>query len=386
MQQRSVTATVLIVLLAATCSAAYFFRTIQQHTNSLIAGEQTLSAHAVGLIDALAAIGTAQQSYVAPGQLDEPWFEESSALLLRLDDQIAALRPMIRSADAAAPAQALAEGIEALRAADARTRENLGRGQELMAADVIYSDGRNLVDGLRHAVRDIQAAERASYSDALAAASRNMWLVLGSAMLVWTAAVAVLIRGRRPSGASAAAPEAQQPPVDLTPPQRTLASSIDFSATAALCTDLSRVDDTAALTSLLVRAASVLHASGLMLWMSAGEQLFAALAHGYPPDTLPRLGPIPRDGDNAAAHAWRTGRPVMVPSAGDTPAAIVAPLFNPGLCIGVLAVEMSPGHSVDGETEAAVTMIAAQLATIVAAWPAASLPENAAQQPEARSA
>ena len=63
----------------------------------------------------------------------------------------------------------------------------------------------------------------------------------------------------------------------------------------------------AALPALLGRAAQVLDASGVILWISAGEQLFPVMGHGYDRNVMTRLAPIPRDAKNATAAAWRTG-------------------------------------------------------------------------------
>jgi GAF domain-containing protein len=159
---------------------------------------------------------------------------------------------------------------------------------------------------------------------------------------------------------------------------------VDLPAAAALCTDLSRVTDRAALSVLLARAASILDASGLILWMSAGEQLFAVLGHGYPPEHLARFGPIARSADNAAAAAWRTGRLRVIAGEGKTPGALVAPMFGPAGCSGILALEIRHGREQDSDVQAVAAMVAAQLATAVAAWPAASVAP--AKEAAARSA
>jgi hypothetical protein len=58
--------------------------------------------------------------------------------------------------------------------------------------------------------------------------------------------------------------------------------------------------------------------------------------------------------------------------------AVVAPMFGPDACIGVLAAEVRHGREDDTDTRAVTAMIAAQLATAVAAWPAASTAPAAA--------
>ena len=155
-------------------------------------------------------------------------------------------------------------------------------------------------------------------------------------------------------------------------------SAIDLMATAELCTALSRVDSAASLPDMLARAAALLDASGLIVWLAAGSELVAATSHGYNPRVISRLGAIPHDADNATAAAWRTGEVRTV--AGDVMSngAIVAPMFGPDTCIGVVAAEVRHGREQDASTRAVTMMVAAQLATILAAWPAES-PAHAAE-------
>jgi hypothetical protein len=150
------------------------------------------------------------------------------------------------------------------------------------------------------------------------------------------------------------------------------AAVIDLTAAAALCTDISRVTTTAALPQLLGRAAALLDARGLIIWMGAGDQLFPAAAYGYDSRAVDRMGPISRGSRNATATAWRTGQVASVAGDPTTIGAIVAPMFKPSYCIGVLAAEVRNGREGDAATRAVTALIAAQLATAVAAWPASS--------------
>ena len=115
-----------------------------------------------------------------------------------------------------------------------------------------------------------------------------------------------------------------------------------------------------------------------MVWLGAGEELFAATAYGYDPRVVSRLGAIRRTADNATAAAWRTSQTRIV--AGDMMGngAIVAPLFGPDGCIGALAAEIRHGRENDEATRAVVVMIAAQLSAVVSAWPAPSVVEGLA--------
>ena len=83
--------------------------------------------------------------------------------------------------------------------------------------------------------------------------------------------------------------------------------SIDLRETAALCTAISRLQSESDLQPLLSRASTLLNASGVVVWMAAGEEMFPVAWHGYDSKHLSQLGPIGHSSLNAAADAWRTG-------------------------------------------------------------------------------
>lgn len=380
MQKRAIRLTLLALVIVATAIAALLLRNIEQRTGDLRAGRADVDARLAGLSDALASIGAAQQSYVAPGQRDEPWFQRMSALVRQLYDDTAALRPLLRSAAADETIQALSDGTDALIGADTRARENLRLGQELMAADVIFSDSRNTLDQMSGRVRSLRDAEHAAHDAALAGLSRDRWIVIGVMALGWLAVVVALVPIPAAGSAAPFSLSLSEPPNTAGgDAQGTRPPAVDLPEAAAVCTALSRLNSTAALPGLLARAAGVLDASGIILWMGAGEELFAVTAHGYRPQMIARLGPIARSADNATAGAWRSGEVMTVEGESDSTGAIVAPMFGPETCIGVLAIEVRPGRENDPSARAVAVMIAAQLATAVSAWPAAS-PAQAPQE------
>lgn len=384
MQKRSVTVTILVAVAAFIGSAAYLLWSLQQQTSATIDAERRMASHADAIAETLSSIATAQQGYVAPGQLDEPLFEEATASLAHLAGQMNAFAPHLQSPEAAAHLEPLRQAVAALQEADARTRENLSRGQELMAADVIYSDGRNVVAAIATQLHEARAAEQTAARASLARAVRSVWTLFGLLVLASAAACAALVKHTRGATAPVTHAEIAPAPIQdtLAPSSSSPAHSVDQTALARLCTDVVRAADVRQLERALAAAARLLDASSVMLWMSAGDRLLPALAHGFPADALPRLKPIAGDADNAAAAAWQSGRVVQqVPATGDAGAAIVAPLFSPEAAIGVLAVELRPGRLPDADREAAVTVLAAQLSTVVSAWPAQSVP-----QPTARTA
>jgi hypothetical protein len=141
----------------------------------------------------------------------------------------------------------------------------------------------------------------------------------------------------------------------------------DFAGVASLCVDLARVVDTRALPSLLDRAASVLDASGIILWIADpdGRELNPIFAQGYPQQLVTRLGTIPRDAENATAAAFRTSLLQTVMADSISPGAIAAPLVTAGGCVGVMAAEVRHDAERQEMKLAAATIVAAQLATLV---------------------
>ncbi|MDA1184377.1 MAG: hypothetical protein O2930_07010 [Acidobacteria bacterium] len=368
--------------------AASFLWILEQRSNESVTALADSSQRLARMSDTIAGVGAAQRSYVAPGQLDEPWFERTSAHLDQLAIDIGQAPAGLRSPGAADAMQALADSADALVAADARARQNLGIGQDMMASDVIFSDGHNIIDTMTASLRDLQAAEQQTHEARLASLTGQRWAALAALAVVWT--LGLLALARRPAATLAeptlaeptlAEPTLAEPvvPIETAEAHDVLAAedaALDLTLVAALCTDLSRVTSPSALPDLLGRAARILDASGLILWISAGEQLFPVMGHGYTPAVLARLAPLARQGDNAAAAAWRTGQLTVVQSTGPSDnGAIVAPLLGLDECVGVLAAEVGHGVADRPATRALATVIAAQLATVVPAWPAASLTE-----------
>jgi CHASE3 domain sensor protein len=337
--------------------------------------------------DLITGIGTAQQSYVAPGQLDEPWFERTTRLTSELSREIGRASNVLRAPEASDLISQLRASVDTLTATDGRTRQNLQLGQDLMASDVIFSDGRNLLDAMSASLRSLETAERSQLRATVSDLTRQRWITLGVAAALWIAGLLTITAAG--AGASGANDSSEHVPQRLLDPHPQLRrrEGLDLAAAATICTDLSRITTTSALPGLLGRAAGVLDASGLILWISAGDQLFAVLGHGYDEEMLARLGPIEREAENAAATAWRTGQMIVVPAtATGGRGAIIVPLFGLHSCIGVLSVEVR--HSEDSPAVKAVaTMIAAQLSTVVPAWPTGSLsPAEGAAAAKARTA
>jgi hypothetical protein len=164
--------------------------------------------------------------------------------------------------------------------------------------------------------------------------------------------------------AAAEAPAVIAPPA---PPAPRPAPAIDLAGIAALCSDLSRVLDTRALPGALERTASLLNASGVVIWVADpdGRELTPVMGHGYPQNILSRLGTISKEAENATAAAFRTGVVQIVKADEFSPGAIAAPLLSPSGPLGVMAAELLQDGERRDATRAAATIVAAQLAMLL---------------------
>jgi len=364
-----------LALLLIGVVAAVMTWDLQRRVVALGGAEQDLAARLDRMIATTSDIATAQQAYVAPGQPDDLWFARVSSLIQQLSGDLDAVRSRARSIEATGALQAVADATRGVAQLDSQVRENLRFGEDLIAADLIFADGRGALDAAAKELRGVRDAERAASGGERAALLRQTWATVGAAALLWLAGLALLVRAPRMVPAPpvvAAAPPVVKPVAAPEPAAAPHRLPLDLGAAADLCTAISRMTTTIELPGLLARAAAVLDASGLIVWMSAGEELFAVTAHGYDPRVISRLGAISRNADNATAASWRSGEIKVV--AGDmiSDGAVVAPMFGPATCIGVLAAEVRHGREDDADTRAVTALIAAQLATAVVAWPAAS--------------
>jgi hypothetical protein len=157
-----------------------------------------------------------------------------------------------------------------------------------------------------------------------------------------------------------------------TPPPHAV---VNLPAAAELCGDLARVLDERDVPVLLERAAKVLDASGVILWVANPDtgRLQPMLTHGYGERVLRRLGTLDVEADNVTSLAFRSMRPQQVNGHnGSSAGALAVPLVTAHGCTGVLAAEVRDVR-LGPDALALARIIAAQFATIIApAEPSAS--------------
>jgi hypothetical protein len=166
-------------------------------------------------------------------------------------------------------------------------------------------------------------------------------------------------------------------PTDRSAPQSDESVAALLETTARLCTDIGRVADASDLSPLLERAAGVLGATSVVVWLVApdGQRLVPATAHGYDETQLGRMGSIGTDDDNLTATAFRTSGPTHVSANGHVPGAVAVPILSASGTSGVLAAEVPAGTDLP-RAEALAALIAAQLAGLFPAADPANMPKS----------
>jgi CHASE3 domain sensor protein len=384
----------LLALIAIGVAAFLLIRSEQQiirDTDALRAFDQQARDASAALVEAR----VGQQAYVAAGQGIAFWFGKTGTAVQAATDGLAALRETAGPAARTALDQA-GETVAEFSAIDARARDYLESGEQLMAGDVIFTEGS---DAAATAVRQIETARQAQHqaADGDAAAVRKQEIVTAGAAaavvfllllllipmpraaVAAKAAVAEEIARTRLSIAPTGPPVAviAPAPVPIAPTTNRAQGTI-LKAATAVATEFGRVRDLDELSRVLARAAEVMDATGVMVWIggAGGADLRPALAHGYSAEMVARIPPVPRSADNAAAAAYRSGTlQIVVSRPGGARGAVVAPILAADGCIGALSAEIRNGGETSESVQALATIFAAHLAGVLSTAPAAVAPD-----------
>jgi len=417
MMRRWVRAALVTILLAVMAAAGYQVFITERALQRDQQRERAFTGLAWQTSVSLSDLRAAQEAYVAAGQDSSYWIGQVTSLLNAITADLASLRRISMAPDTVAALDQAETVIDTLRQMDGLVRDHSAAGQQLMASDLIFTDGLELATKASAHIEAARASERAA-RDRITADDRRSQLVALAAATGTSLLVTLLLLpvGRQPAPAAVAEPtevtpagaEGPQPGDDrlmladldlalnpdtdrlaLAEPEEAeqpapasmheTAPAPDLCLAAELCTELGRLTSTVELPTLLGRAAALLNASGIIVWVRADESLRPAVGHGYPIATLTRMRPISRDDDNAVAAAFRNGQAQTVAGDARGNGAVVVPLLSSATCVGVMSAELKDGWERSDAVRATASILAAQLATLVAA-PAEPRAESARSQ------
>jgi hypothetical protein len=382
----------------------------------------------------------AQGAYVATGQSPDAWIEKSASVLSDLDATLARLTAESTEPAARPHYESAGMLVAEVRRLDERARDNVRRDQKFLASDLIFMDG---LEAGRRLAAVMDQARTAEAEASAAALARLTWMRFGTFAAALGFAVIVMLSFARafraaaadradtdapaatpapaagpgsrtlslgalretpaaggavapppgpavlppptpaPAAGLPATPPAPPPPPPVPAPPPAGVVAINLSEAAELCVDLARVMDTRDLPALLARAARVLDAKGVILWIAdeTQERLRPSLSHGYTDSFVRRLGSLAVGDESVTSVAFRSLRPQSVSSpTAKGNGAIAVPLITANGCLGVLAAELRQSKP-SGERTAIARVIAAQFASLVA--PAAELTAGVAEEPRA---
>jgi hypothetical protein len=373
-------------LFVVACGAsAYVLWTDESRARSESATFRTLESAALTAAHDVLELRAAQQAYVAAGQGEPFWIQKAATLTATLRDAIATLRGASSAPDAQSAVDNAASALQDFEQVDRRARDYTRSGQKLLASDLIFADGLEITGGIAASIDRARSIETQSRDARMASARRLEFAALGATAAIGVLTVLLLLPAPQRAEMVAPAPvldtaAVSSPARDFgaapgraaaTEPASTSSASmppsVDLSTIATLCGDLARVVDTRALPAILERAATVLDAPGIILWIADpdGRELSPIVTHGYPQSMIARLGTILSDAENATASAFRTALMQTVHADAVSNGAMAAPLVTPAGCVGVMAAEVRHEGEKDSAKLAAAAIIAAQLATLV---------------------
>jgi len=361
------------ILVAAGVGSVAWTWTLAQHVDGLEATGRQSAARIDRLEGLLDELTRDELTYVASGQIDKDTLTSTANRVRQIASDSAWLLGQLL-AGGAPSAGALAEGVASLAQIEVRARENMQADLDLMAADLLFTETTRTRQSLREQLRQLRLAESNAVAEGRANDLKQAWIVLAGVALLFAWA---LFRSTRwpstasPSETAAIPPDTERISLNVPPP-RSADPGIDLREAAALCTAISRLQTESDLQGLLARTSTLLDASGVVVWMAAGEEMFPVAWHGYDSRQLIRLGPIGPSSLNATAVAWQSGTLQIVSGSPASRSALVAPLLGVERCIGVLAIEVATGRESDSTLQAVTTLVAAQLVTVLGAWPAGS--------------
>ena len=402
MRSRVARLTCVVVAWIALGGAAFFTFQSEKQFAAMRTAARSFDVHAREAADAFADLRASQQAYVAAGQGAAFWMPKVAATLDTATSTIASLR---QSATSAATRSALDEAsrtIAEFGAIDERARDYIKTEQQLMAADVVFTEGAETALTAARQVETARLAEHEALEASEAARRKQEALAMAGAAAFAALMILLLAPGGRidadatdpvaapGSGWLTEAARSAGGPVALgdelsgraSPGSPVPATAVPsrpagpvLKAAAQLCTDFGRVSDLEELRALVARAADVMDASGLVVWLgdAAGGDLRPVIAHGYSNQVLARMPAVPRSANNAAAAAYRAGQlQIVLARPGSASGAVAAPLLSSAGCIGTLSAEIRGGGEASDSVQALAAIFAAQLAGVLATTPEAT--------------
>jgi hypothetical protein len=420
MTNRILRTTLVVLALAAQAAAGFFLVRAERQKAAARDSFDHLVRDVSRAQTLVGEIRGAEAGLVATGQDPAEWAPKLAGLIQAVGDTLGKIDRASLSSESAQDLAAVTEAVAAFTKLSSHVRDLIAGEQPLTASSIVFGDAAQHLSTASAALASVATTEGQAVEREVARVSLNEAVALGGAA-AWTLVVLLILLPRvahapaagsteeAPAttfGQALAGPAAadREPPGDrgfdldlgYRAPQASAVSSldsphesereveeclrresglrlnmdapVDLAAAARLCGDLARMKDGHELAGLLARAAELLDASGIVLWIADpdGSTLRPAASHGYSDHALARMKTLSGRSDNAVSVAFQTGNPQVVRGSRDKAGAVVAPVIAAGGCVGTMAAEIRHGAEASPSVQAMAAIVAAQLASLVA--------------------
>jgi len=388
MHRRSRKALLLLAVLVISAGAVWRATVNEQRRGQERRAGQLLDGQAAELIFALSEFRAGLYALVAPQQIPAFWTDHLSAQLDVIDGELAALGPP--AAENFAPLTEARATFDRVRGQVRLIISLVASGEPAAASRRIFGTTREDIQRLMMQLSDARQSMARAASSREGGMAHEQSLIAGGLICVWLTALLVLVAagsGPVPAPPETVAADDPQTPgapgaatVEAPSPQHAAREQQHMEGLAAFCDDAARVRSTSELQPLLARAATMLTARVLVVWLrdANATSLVPALAHGYDVGQLVRRGPLAIDAQTMTSTAFRTSTSSVSTSTAAQPRALAVPLVTVEGTTGVLAAELADGASIERLLPVA-RIIATQFAALCpssAADPAPQAPSD----------
>jgi hypothetical protein len=395
MKSRILRSALVVLALAAQGAAGFFLVRVE---GQKAAARESLDAlvRDSGRVQALVGeLRSAEAGVVATGQDATEWVPRLAGLIRNTTDALKKIDRAGLSPDSAQDLAAATDAIAAFARTSDRVRDLLATDQPLTASSVVFGDAAQHLGTAATAVASVASSQAQAVEREIARLRLlQIYALAGATGLTLIVLLLLLPRVERVAidestteipatgpGLSMARRGDADPLPSREPerqieeearhesgPRRNTDPQVNLAEAARLCSDLARVKDGSELAGLLARVAELLDAAGIVLWIVGpeGSALRPAASHGYSEHALARMRTLSGRSENAVSVAFRTGQMEVVRGTGDRHGAVVAPVIAAGGCVGVIAAEIRHGAEISPSVQAVATIVAAQLASLVA--------------------
>lgn len=378
----------LVLAMSGAAGLAYHAATLEQQGIDARRGLATATGGARALQATLSGARRALAAMASPGQPAMSWSRQVSAAIEAARAQLTSIGALPGGLNLSASL----ERLDRLTETEGRLRDYAVGGRSLQASDVAFGEALPHLDAIDVQVADALAQLSANAEQSLAATRQQQAVALAGALGTLAMAALVLTPAPRTRAVEAVAPPAAEDAaaeltLDLGPaspraatvataPARFTPPPFDLAPVAAVCGELARLSDGAALTSVLERMAPAIGAKGIVVWLADADRhaLRVAASWGYDPRLVERFPAVPVGDDNPTARAFSTKAAVTAAGRSGLPAAVAAPIVGSSGATGVLSVELTASGTPAPDVVAVAGIVAAQLATLLEPLPPVAAP------------